>query len=462
MKKTIWFVSLLLAFVQICPVVAAETALPPLVFREAKLKGEDFIVLQATTDNVKLDEYWLGYDSSAALDVIDPEYRLASVTLQEGQAAMLVNDDAVPTCDALYTMDMPLDLAETKGTVGLWRREPSTTSLTISYERVDSFSWTTTVSSKADIVRSETTEKNLGLPVWFRDIAGGLLAWRVGDLQQDNQGLCVLKTISGTVLGTYTDTTPTTPTIEEETPATDDATPAVDLQYPVVTELLPNPSGTGNDDNNEFIELYNPNDIPFSLDGFVLQTGTTTKHSYTFPAGTSLAPGYGVFYAEDTNLAMSNTSGQARLLDGGGQVIAETSAYDGADDGVAWAMVDGLWQWTTSPTPGTANTLTVAVKTVTKTAVKSATTSVKKAATTKATTAKKTTTKTTKAKAVTTSSSKSIASEATKPLRGIHPLVLVGILLAAVGYGVYEHRQDLANALYQFRSNRTARRSNRR
>jgi len=459
MKRIIWFVALLLAFVQVSP-VAAETALPALVFREAKLKGEDFIVLQATTDNVKLDEYWLGYDSSATLDVIDPEYRLAPVTLQTGQAVMLVNDDAVPTCDALYTMDMPLDLAETKGTVGLWHREPAATSAAISYNRIDSFSWTTTASGKADIVRPDTTEKSLTLPVWFRDISKGLLTWRVGDLQQDQQGSCMLKTTSGVVLGTYTDTTSSTPTIEEGTGSDEPLPDAIDLEYPHITEVLPNPSGTGNDDTDEFIELYNPNDVAFSLDGFVLQTGTTTKHSYVFPAGSSMAPGYSVFYAEDTNLAMSNTSGQARLLDAAGQIVAETAAYDGADDGVAWALVDGSWQWTTSPTPGATNVAATVVTAVT--AVKSATTTVKKTTTAKTTATKKTTAKTTKAKAATTSSGKSIASEATKPLRGIHPLVLVGILLAAVGYGLYEHRQDLANTLYQLRSNRTTRRSNRR
>jgi hypothetical protein len=278
-------------------------------------------------------------------------------------------------------------------------------------------------------------------------------------LQYNDEDQCVIKAASGAVLGTYTGASSAAPSIEEdegntteESPAADTAT---DLAYPQITELLPNPIGTGNDGTDEFIELYNPNTEPFPLKGYVLQTGVTTVHSYAFPDGAALAPGYNVFYAVDTNLSMSNTSGQARLLTPDGVIVAETAAYDGADDGAAWAFADGRWQWTTSPTPGAANTITAAVVAVKKTAVKSATTA-------KKTTAKKTTAKTAKAKTTkTTSSSKGVASEATQPVRGIHPLVLVGILLAAVGYGVYEHRQDLANAFYQFRSNRTARRSHR-
>lgn len=428
---------------------AIQVELPPLVFREVKLKGEDFIVLQATTDDVKLDEYWLGYSSSAALDDIDPEYRLAAATLQTGKSVLLVNDEAVPTCDALYTMDMPVDLAETKGTVGLWHRE-GVTSAQILYDRVDSFSWTTSKTGVADIIRPTTAEDGLEVPTWFRQLDAGNLAWQIGDLRHDDEGLCTLVTTSGAVLGTYTAVAYDVPVVEESE-VTYVEPVNVDLAYPLVTELLPNPAGTGNDSTDEFIELYNPNGVAFSLDGFTLQTGTTTLHSYVFPEDAILAPGYHAFYAEETGLSMSNTSGQARLLDPSGQIVAETGVYDGADDGVSWAFVSGAWKWTTTPTPGAANTLTQVVKAAKKTTAKKATT---KKATTKKTT-------TTKAKTASTASASSIASEATKPLRGIHPLVLVGILLAAVGYGLYEHRQDLANAFYQFKNNRTVRRSHR-
>ena len=60
--------------------------------------------------------------------------------------------------------------------------------------------------------------------------------------------------------------------------------PAADigLSAPQISELLPNPAGTGNDATDEFIELYNPNDQPFDLSGFVLQTGLTTPATTPF------------------------------------------------------------------------------------------------------------------------------------------------------------------------------------
>lgn len=467
MKKIICLVAIFCSLIPVSPVAAASAPLPSLLFREVKLKGEDFIVLQATANDVKLDDYWLGYDSSASLDAITPEYRLASATLQAGQAVTLVNDDAVPTCDAFYTMDMPFDLAETKGTVGLWHRTTDLTTASITYTRVDSFSWTTTASGKADIVRPDVVEKDyqsvdpLVLPVWFRDLTAAPMTWNVGGLRLDTDGNCIIQTKDASVK--YGDTTSNIPTVDDTSQSNGENTePSDDTAYPLITELLPNPSGSGNDDTDEFIELYNPNDSVFSLDWYVLQTGTTTKHSYTFLAGTSLAPGYSVFYAEDTNLAMSNTSGQVRLLDDAGRVVSETTAYDGADDGVAWAFIDGSWQWTSLPTPGAANVMAETAQTVVAAAVKSVTTTAKKTTAVKAAATKNAVAKTAKTKAVTATAGKGLASEATKPPRGIHPLVLVGILLAAVGYGLYEHRQDVANSLYQFKSNRANRRSNRR
>ena len=538
MKKLIWLVALLLTFGPVAS-VAAETALPALVFREVKIKGQDFIVLQATVDAVKLDEYWLGYSSSQALESIDPDDKLATVSLDKDESVLLVNDDAVPACDSKYTMSMPIDLADSKGTLVLWHRTVGLTPGSIVYDRVDSFTWTATASAKADIVRPDSVEKSLALPVWFRDLKTGTMTWKVGDLTTNDAG-CTLTVVGGTTSESYVDpetkppevkTSPTTKddTSSKPTPETGDkpATEAetkdtassesgstttkpvseassslgavitppttqpegsvlgetVVLDPPKITELLPNPTGSGTDDTDEYIELFNPNDIDFPIGGYTLQTGTTTKHSYVFPVGTTLAAkSFTAFYSSATKLTLSNTAGQARLIDPKDNVLSETAAYDGADDGMAWALVNDVWQWTTTPTPSAVNLATSpvlatasavsAVKLATATVTnKLATTTTKAAATTKvATTAAKSsttakTTKTTKTAATTTkkaaTSTKGVASVATQPVRGIHPLVLAGVVMAAVGYGLYEHRNDMANALYKFRSNRAVRRSNR-
>lgn len=138
-------------------------------------------------------------------------------------------------------------------------------------------------------------------------------------------------------------------------------TPTVSLSPPQITELLPNPKPPASDSTDEYTELYNPNDQPMDLKDYKLQTGTTFSYNYTFPH-TTLAPfEYKAFYVSETGDVLSNTGGQARLLDPTGAVVAQTNQYDSANDGDAWALVNGAWQWTTSPTPNAANVLALPI-----------------------------------------------------------------------------------------------------
>ena len=470
MKKLFCFVAFMMVMLPASPVAAetAQTVLPPLVFREAKLKGEDFIVLQAVADGVRLDEYWLGYDSSAPLGAINPEYQLAAATLHAGEAVLLTNDEAVPTCDAMYAMDMPMDLAETKGTMALWHREAAETTADIHYTRIDSFSWPTTQTGMADIVRPTTAEDGLDMPTWFRQLDKGTMVWQVGNLVLDEEGICTLSTRTGVVTAypVMTDTEPPA-VVETEDTGTDttgeEAVANTGLLAPQITELLPNPAGTGTDATDEYIELYNPNVDAFDLSGYTLRVGLTTTHSYVFPAGSVMAgQGFTAYYATDTGLTMSNSGGQAMLIAPDGTELTATDPYGTASDGKAWAIAEGVWYWTTSPTPGVSNVIAsqTAVKlaaATTKKAVKAATT--KKATTKK--TAAKTTTKKTAAKAKSAAATTASGAAPERTVRGIHPLVLALVALAAVGYGLYEYRHDLANAVYKYRANRAARRSHR-
>jgi len=316
----------------------------------------------------------------------------------------------------------------------------------------------------ADIVRPTTAEDGLVTPTWFRDLKAGNLAWQVGDLTEDDTLGCVLRNKTQAVLGAYTGTSDTNPPAVIEGDASDGANDPtvsngnVGLLAPQITELLPNPAGTGTDATDEFVELYNPNSTIFDLSGYTLETGLTTKHDYVFPGGTILgAFSFTAFTAAQTVLSMSNTSGQATLLDPTGAILAQSDPYGTAADGKAWALADGAWYWTNTPTAGASNIIAVtpvaaAVATV-KRALTTAKATTKKATTAKAATAKKTT------KAA--SSTAKVASDATKPIRGIHPLVLALVALAALGYGIYEYRHDMANAFHKFRADRAARRSHR-
>jgi hypothetical protein len=212
---------------------------------------------------------------------------------------------------------------------------------------------------------------------------------------------------------------------------------------PQITELLPNPNGSGNDATDEYIELYNPNSVVFDLSGFTLESGLTTLHNYTFPDGSSLPPhGFKAYYASSTKLTLSNTSGQVKLLDPLGNSIAATEVYGTATDGQTWALANGVWYWTTQPTPEAPNVIKQPLTKITK--ARAAGTASKTKTAIKPTAAAK------KLKSPPTGS-KSLNQDTAQPVP-IHPweLALVGGL--ALLYGVYEYRKDLANYLRQCRT----------
>lgn len=254
--------------------------------------------------------------------------------------------------------------------------------------------------------------------------------------------------------------TPTQSTVltgnSSSTPAVQSDSIVVSSNSPQITELLPNPASPATDANDEFVELFNPFGDDIDLEGYKLQTGSTYSHSYTFKGSDIIAANsYEAFYVSQTNATLANSGGQARLVSPAGQVVSETLAYGTADDGEAWAWNGSSWQWTTTPTPNAANIFTAPSATATKST--SGKTAAKKA------TASKSTAKTAAAK---TSAGKTAkngngagagGSEAQDSSASrIHPWILAGVGGSALLYGVYEYRQDLANAFYRLRRFRKA------
>ncbi len=243
------------------------------------------------------------------------------------------------------------------------------------------------------------------------------------------------------------------------------AIPAADigLTAPQISELLPNPAAPLTDAADEFIELYNPNNIAFDLSGFTLQTGGTAKHSYIFPEGASLPPvGFVAFYARDTELVLSNAASQAALLDPLGAVVVQSDAYAKAPPGKSWLLADGSWQWSDVPTPGEANRLAVPIQpepvatataTPKKAAAKAAAPAVKAAKTTKAA-AKPKTAKPAAKPAAKVANVQSAGMSEPPPKGSMHIGVLAVVAGIAVVYGAYEYRHELSNKFFQLRANR--------
>ncbi|MDQ5886303.1 MAG: hypothetical protein QG628_700, partial [Patescibacteria group bacterium] len=215
-----------------------------------------------------------------------------------------------------------------------------------------------------------------------------------------------------------------------------------------ISELLPNPASPIPDATGEFIELHNATELDIALRGFKLLTGSTLSHSYVFKDQVIAAHQYMAFYVTDTGTTLSNSGGKAQLQDPVGNIMSETSSYTKADDGQAWAFDGANWQWTATPTPNAENSVLVATSALAS--------KVSKAKSTKKVTAKKAKA-TGKVKGATTANAAKSADTSDAFSSPMHTPVLAGVGGLAVLYGVYEYRQDIANAYRKFRGNRGAR-----
>lgn len=433
-----------------------------LVIRQIKVSGEEQVVLQATSDGVELGDYWMGYVSQGVdPNTIVPSLRLPSFTLEAGQAVVLLSEPA-ETCDAVLMMELPFDFAVTRGTLVLKQLLPPDNSGNLIFTTRDSADWAKPSASATTDAKLDLRRESGASTMWYR-APEQQAAWRVGSLEGCT--LTLAPAAGTTEPETITWTVEAVEPVaiiehvnEVETASGNSAIPGENagLAPPLITELLPNPQGTGTDASDEYIELYNSNDTTFDLSGFILQTGLATKHSYAVPSGTIIAPrGFIALYSRDTGLSMSNTSGQATLLDRSKTAVTQSDPYDSAPDGQSWALANGVWYWTTKATPAVTN---VIAQPIVKpaTGVKKLTT---KASTTKKAAAKTKAASTKKAKASTTKSAKTqevLAASSNQPARipgpvPIHPGVLATVLACAIGYGVYVYRKDIANAIYKLR-----------
>ncbi len=253
--------------------------------------------------------------------------------------------------------------------------------------------------------------------------------------------------------------------------SSDGGAPGGDVQQdasitePSITELLPNPAAPQTDADDEFIEVYNPNDTSYDLSGYALEAGGATMRRYSIPGGTVLEPhGYHAFSSQQTALSLPNTAGVVRLLRPDGSVAMQADAYANAPDGQAWAASATGWQWTAQPTPGAANVVLAPVS-APKATVTTAKATTKKAAAVKVASTKAAKTTVPKAKKTTakkaTTKKAELSTVATSVRNPIHTGVLAAVGIFALLYGAYEYRHDLANKIHQFRSNRAARRAHR-
>ncbi|MEO6761775.1 MAG: lamin tail domain-containing protein, partial [Candidatus Saccharimonadales bacterium] len=467
MKRRIGFVRVgLIAILTLVPLclpsaqIYADPA-PNLVFREIKITGDEFIVLQntGTGDIAHLSDYWLGYNGDD-LSPAPPVQRLPDVRLATNQAILLSGGGTSETCDSSYITKLSPSLSDTKGSLALWQMSGASFNQLVNRPVVSWAKSTKTKPISPDHSIDLYDESDLTTPVWYYDDV--IDNWAVANTGEG----CTLSIPASNegddavIVASWPENDTQPPAViislvDDGVASTGLSLPAADvgLLPPQITELLPNPVGTGTDGTDEFIELYNPNPADFDLTGFILQTGLSTKHSYTFPPGVVLpAKGFMAFYSDQTGLSLSNTTSQADLEDPFGTVITMSDTYNSAKDGLGWALAKGEWYWTVRPTPSASNVINQSSdkKSSTGTTTPMPSHGLTGGATKAASIAKPNT-------SLNTTSSTSETSEVTP----IHGNVLALVAAAAVAYGLYEYRHDVANRYHQLKVYRANRRAGR-
>lgn len=434
------------------PTLKADTPLAKqLQITQIKITGDEFVVLHnATANNLNLGSFWLQYYNDFNLSVTgisNSSQQLPSVILQPNQEILLAVGSAA-NCGQVWVSKLSFSLKDSAGilqVVGI-----SQAGGTVNYKSEDQVSWSSKTTDPVDLRGISSSSPS---QIWYRSATGWL-----------NSSLPIGCTSVGTSLSASTSTPATLSVLSSSPPSivlganSDDAvlqTFNVGLAAPQISEILPNPGSPKSDATDEYIELYNPNDLPFDLSGYMLRTGVSTYHSYNFPTGQFILQPheFRAFYAPQTGITLSNSSGQTALLDPRETLLTESDIYQDAKDDQAWVYSDGLWQWTSTSTPNASNIINPPLTNANK---------------------KKSQSKSSKSKALAASKSyKETSSESQDQVTAgyiqpslksslLHPLVLAVVGGLAVLYACYEYRHDITNQIYRFRRYRMHRRDARR
>lgn len=226
--------------------------------------------------------------------------------------------------------------------------------------------------------------------------------------------------------------------------------------YPsiLINEVYPNPNPEQSESSDEYIELYNPNDISVDLNGWLVKDGSGKTFIIK---NKSIEPfGYLALYSSETSISLNNTGDIIELYSPNSELKDQTQDYGDAKEGLSWGLVNGAWSWNNSTTPGATNS-DIYIEIIVPKAVTNKSTVKKQAA--KKAVAKKASTK--KPKATKLKSNKAQASGSnsnteTPPdiqsrFANIWPWLMIVLGTATIGYGIYEYRPEITNTYLRLR-----------
>ncbi len=223
--------------------------------------------------------------------------------------------------------------------------------------------------------------------------------------------------------------------LQSDTDIKTDSEQSHDLSAMQLSEVFPDPVSPLLDAADEFIELNNTSSVALSLANLQVRVGMATSKVYSIPPQTIPAGGFLVLTSAITKLTLGNSGSRVQLLHG--QTVLDEIAYPAAAPGQSWARSDSGWQWTKTPTPGEANTMTKEVTPAPSSTPKSP--KVPKKSTLKKPSSKK---KSTGRVDAASTSMPVQSSKVTVQKLPVHNGVIAGVGGLAVLYGAYEYRHD--------------------
>ncbi len=250
----------------------------------------------------------------------------------------------------------------------------------------------------------------------------------------------------------YIATTPTPKTI----PVVEVEQIDEDISYPalMITELYPNPTDDESESTDEFIEIYNPNKFDVDLSGWLLKDAS--GNVFIIKNHTVAAESYIVFMSSETHLSLNNNGDTISLVNPTGDIVEQSPDYGESKEGLSWGLVDGSWDWNTTPTPAISNSSVYIAPIIIKPI---ATKSSAKSATKKKAVAKKVSTQKPKANKLKASKEKTANDIATENQASLNskfanlwPWLLIILGTGTIGYGIYEYKPEITSSYIRFKN----------
>lgn len=121
----------------------------------------------------------------------------------------------------------------------------------------------------------------------------------------------------------------------------------------LVTEIMPNPEGS--DADEEWVEIFNPENRPVNLSNWILDDEEGGSKPYIFPSAAVIGPKeYLVLSREETKISLNNSKDSVRLFDFLRNLIFEVS-YAKAESDKSYIKTANGFEWTSDVTPGRQN-----------------------------------------------------------------------------------------------------------